>query len=805
MGVISLPVQSTPFIGRDEELAEITALLADPDCRLLTLIGPGGIGKTRLAIQAAEQTAEDFTDGVYFVALNPLSSTDYLIPTLAGTVGFSFSGQADPLDQLLSFLSSKHMLLVMDNFEHLIEAAGLLPAILQAAPKIKILVTSRAVLDLQEEWIRPVQGLKFPEETISQPIEAYSAVQLFVERARRVQANFSPRREQECIARICRLVQGMPLALELAATWLKTLACAEVAAQIQRSMDFLATTMRNVPERHRNMRAVFEQSWNLLGTPEREAFKRLAVFQGCFHHQAAQAVTGADLRTLQALVDQSLLRMSPDGRYEVHELLKQYAAERLSENPEDEELACEQHCDYYAEYLSRQEKRFTGPAQLAVLDLIDAEIDNIRSAWHWAVEKGKGDAVRRFMGCLLMYNQIRTRIHEGADMFNQAVKRFEGQGGQLLGDLCLHAAWFEATWGSYDSAVHLYQKGLTFLKEGCPQGSSAMALAGISFLDHAHMQLSNKAEVLAILRAYCEGCRDAGERWGEAWLAYALGAFAFYENRSEEALNWLKGSLDIFKALGDRWSSTHVLHLLGVIFIRARLYPEAQRMFQEAMAICQEVRDLGGVAFSLGHLGEIAAHQEEYESSRQYILEAVKIMYDTKQEIFLYWNLFDLGESFQRTGDYAQAVQIFAFILSRHDDPETHMYVRPRLEACRSEMKPDVYERAVQIGESIDLDTLIQGLWAEFSQQKVPAVQGLVPQARPLSGDSSMVEPLSPREQEVLAYVAAGFSNQEIARKMVVTVGTVKKHMNNIFGKLQVSSRTQAVARARELGILSSS
>lgn len=802
MAASNLPIQTTPFIGRNDELAEISALLADPDCRLLTLIGPGGIGKTRLAIQAAAQISGEFADGVFFVALNPLSSPDYLVPTLADTVGFSFSGQQDPLDQLLNYLSSKHMLLVLDNFEHLIEAASLIPAILQAAPRIKILVTSRAVLDLQEEWIRPVEGLAYPEGGSSQPIEAYSAVQLFVERARRVQPHFSPSREKECIARICQLVQGMPLALELAATWLKTLTCAEIAAQIQRSMHFLATTLRNVPERHRNMRAVFEQSWNLLGSPEREAFKRLAVFQGRFHHQAAQAVTGADLLTLQALVDQSLLRMSPDGRYEIHELLKQYAAERLGENPQDEEQAYERHCDYYAEYLSRQEKRLTGPDQLAVLDQIDAEIDNIRSAWGWAVEKAKADAIRRLMGCLLIYNQIRTRIHEGAELFNQAVQRFEDLDGQLLSDLCMHAAWFEATRGKYDRAVNLYQKALTFRKEGCPQGSSAMALAGIVFIYDSPDRSWNKAEFQEILRADFERCRGAGERWGEAWLAYALGSYAFYDNRSEEALSWLTGSLDIFKALGDRWSSTNVLNLLGILLIQAKSYHEAQRLFQESMAICQEVRDLGGVAFCLGHLGEIAAYQEEYESSRQYILEAVKIMYDSKQEIFLAWNLFDLAESFHRTGDNVRAVQIIAFILSHWDDPEIKSYVRPRLEVYQSELKPDAYERAVKAGESTDLDTLIQGLWAEFSQQKELSARGTAPQVRPLSGNPSLVEELSPRELEVLGYVAAGLSNQEIARKMVVTVGTVKKHINNIFGKLQVSNRTQAAARARELGLL---
>lgn len=799
MGITNLPVQTTPFIGRDEELADIAALLADPDCRLLTLTGPGGIGKTRLAIQAAARLAEDFADGVFFVALNPLTSPDYLVPTLADAVGFSFSGQQEPLQQLLSYLGAKRMLLVLDNFEHLIEAAGLLPVILQAAPGIKLLVTSRAVLDLQEEWIRPVQGLKYPEEAGIQPIEAYSAVQLFGERARRVQANFSPAREQECIAHICRLVQGMPLALELAATWLKTLTCAEIADQIQRSMDFLATTLRNLPERHRNMRAVFEQSWNLLGAPERDAFKRLAVFQGRFHRQAAQAVTGADLLTLQALVDQSLLRLATDGRYEIHELLKQFAAERLGENPRDEEQACDRHCEYYAGYLSRQEKRFTGPDQLEVLDLIDAEIDNIRSAWRWAVEKGKEEAVTRFMGCLLMFNQIRTRIHEAAEMFNQAVQRFEEHGGQLMGDLCVHAAWFEATRGRYKRAADLYRRGLSLLKEGCPQGSTAMALAGITFLDESQKLPWNNPEYANIFRACIESCRRAGERWGEAWLAYALGSFAYWAEQSDEALDWLKGSLEIFRALGDRWSSTHVLNLLGIIFIRARLYPEAQRVFQESMAICQEVRDLGGVAFSLGHLGEIAAHQEQYESSLQYNLEAVKITYDTKQEIFLYWNLFDLAESFHHIGDNERAVQIAAFILSRKDDPEAHQYIGSRLEAYRAEMQPEAYDRAVEAGESTDLASLIQGLWAEFSQPKEPAA---APQARPPGGSGSLVEALSPRELEVLACVAAGLSNQEIARKLVVTVGTVKKHINNIFGKLQVRSRIQAVARARELGIL---
>ena len=802
MAAGNLPTQTTSFIGRNEELAEISALLADPACRLLTLVGPGGVGKTRLAIQVAAQVSGDFADGAYFVALQPISLPDNLVPALAEAVSYSFSGKQEPQQQLLSYLSARRMLLVMDNFEHLIEGASLLPAILQAAPGIQIIVTSRVVLDLQEEWIRPVEGLKYPQDELSQTIDTYSAVQLFAERARRVRASFSPSQERDCVAQICRLVQGMPLALELAAAWLKTLACNEIVGEIQHSLDFLATTLRNVPERHRNMRAVFEQSWSLLGTSEREVFKRLAIFQGYFQRQAAQVVARADLLTLQALVDQSLVRMAADGRYEIHELLKQYAAERLGENPQEEEQAREAHCDYYAEYLSRLEARLTGPDQLTAAAEIDAEIDNIRSAWRWAVEKGKKAAIERSLGCLLIYNQMRTRALEGAEMFNQAVHRFEDTGGLFLGNLCVHAAFFEATRGNYENATNFYKKGLPLLEKDSLNGSTAMALVGITFMDYAEDQPWSVDELPAVFLPYLEASRERGERRCEAWLTYALGASANEARRYEQALDWLKGSLELFKAQGDRWSSTYVLNLLGIVYIRTDAYPEARRVLQESLKICQEVGDMGGVAFSLGQLGDIAARQQEHARAQQYFFEAVKIIYDTKQELFLYWQLFELGESFQRAGENEQAAQIFAFILNKTVDQEAQEYIRPHLEGLRAEMAPDIYERATLTGENTDLDALIRDLGARFTPPNVPALSEPVSPGRLITGEGNLIEPLSARELEVLTLIAVGLSNKQIALKMVVTVGTVKKHINNIFGKLQVNSRTQAVAKARESGIL---
>ena len=268
-----MPLTLTSFIGREDELAEITNLLTTPDCRLLTLTGPGGIGKTRLAMQAAARVADTFDDGIYFVGLQAVATPDLIVPFVAGALGFQFYEGADPKQQLLGFLHQKHMLLVLDNFEHLLDGANFVSEILSAASHAQALVTSREVLNLREEWLYSVAGMDFPtsdEENISD----YSAVQLFVERARQVRNDFSLQCEQSAVARITQIVEGMPLALELAASWLKSLSCQDIVDQISHDLDFLTTTIRNVPVKHRSLRVVFEHSLNMLSGEEQVAFLR---------------------------------------------------------------------------------------------------------------------------------------------------------------------------------------------------------------------------------------------------------------------------------------------------------------------------------------------------------------------------------------------------------------------------------------------------------------------------------------------------------------------------------------------------
>lgn len=311
----NLPAQTTSFIGREEELALIEQYLGNPACRLLTIIGLGGIGKTRLALQASAATGQ-FQQGVCFVGLASISSPEFLISTIASALNFPLYGRGDPITQLINYLSDKEMLLVLDNFEHLISGAGLLVEILQRAPHLNMLVTSRERLGLQEEWVLDLQGLTFPESEEIVLLENYSAVQLFLQRAQQVQADFWLRYlDKPAVARICRLVEGMPLGIELAAAWIRTFSCREIAVEIEKNYDFLTTSLQNIPKRHHSLQAVFEHSWGLLSEEERNVFSRLSVFWGGFSRKSAEQVVGASAFLLSALVDKSLLRRTDTDHY----------------------------------------------------------------------------------------------------------------------------------------------------------------------------------------------------------------------------------------------------------------------------------------------------------------------------------------------------------------------------------------------------------------------------------------------------------------------------------------------------------
>src|SRR5262249_18759084 len=449
---------SNPFVGRTKQLADITARLANPECQLLTVTGLGGSGKTRLALEAANTIAPQFPHGIVFVALQPLTRSDLLVPTIAKALGVTFYGQAEPQDQLLDYLQDKTLLLILDNFEHLLDGATLVTTMLACAPGIRVLATSREALSLREEWLYPLKGMSTPLSVYSISLEDYEAAQLLLSHARRVQPNFDPANEHEAIIRICQMTAGLPLAIELAASWLKGLSAAQIAREIQRNLDFLSTTTRNVEQRHRSMRAVFDQSWNLLSENERLIFARLSVFAGGFDTEAAGQVAEASFSTLAALVEKSLIQREATERFVIHELLRQYGMEHLEAYGE-RETTYARHSRYFAQLMLKHETALKQPQQLETMRAIERDFDNIRLAWEWSATHQQATYLHAMLNGLYLFGFLRSRYRETITLFQQTLAQSVAET-PLLGRLVARRWGYLHWWYLAD-----YQEALTHIEQ----------------------------------------------------------------------------------------------------------------------------------------------------------------------------------------------------------------------------------------------------------------------------------------------------------------------------------------------------
>ncbi|MCA9923041.1 MAG: hypothetical protein KC421_11745, partial [Anaerolineales bacterium] len=484
-----LPPREQAIVGRDDELAAIHEQLADPDRRLCTLVGPGGIGKTRLALETGWRVAANhmgpFLHGVYFVPLAgvaiatqqlPAGVITQLVTAVAESLDFTFSGPRPPEQQLMQYLRHKSLLLILDNCEHLIDAVRDLAQMLFAqTEQVQLLVTSRERLHMGTEWMLAIDGLPYPPPTPADlDLEQYSAVQLFMQRAQQVDAGFVPNGENgRCgftdIGRICRMVRGIPLAIELAVPWVRLLTCREIAQEIEQNLDALTTGMAHVPARHRSMRAVFEHSWSLLADSERQMVVRLSVFRGGFDRQAAESVAGASLAQLAVLLDKSLVyRLDGNSvvRYQMQEVLRQYAAEKLADSAA-ETAVFHQHSHYYLEFVTRRSADLRGQRQPEALDEIRHEIENIRAAWQYALDHDLFDLINEATDTLALFYYMRSWAAEGITLFAQAAERLAArQPSQpiALGKLRARQGWFAFLKGEHVAAQSLLQQSLDHLR-----------------------------------------------------------------------------------------------------------------------------------------------------------------------------------------------------------------------------------------------------------------------------------------------------------------------------------------------------
>jgi predicted ATPase/DNA-binding SARP family transcriptional activator len=672
----NLPTLPTPFVGRRAELNQIEELLKDPESRMVTLLGPGGVGKTRLAIRAAEESLERYPNGVFFVPLASLSTPQAILPAIAGSLKFSLSAQDEsPKDQLLNYLGQKRLLLVMDNFEHLVGGAALIGEIISQAEGVEVLATSREKLELQGEAVYDVGGMRFPDpgtvmhaeqdamDWLEKEIEDFSAIQLFAQSARRAKAGFRITTENlPAVVHIAQLVRGMPLALELAAAWVPLLSCQEIAEEIERNLDFLESSMQDVPERQRSMRAVFDHTWDLLNEREKETFTRLSVFRGGFTLQAARELFGISPIELRKMVGKSLLARSAGGRFELHELLRQYAAEKLAQDKQDEMEARSLHSAYYCSIMHAWGHSIhTRQQQVDKMVELNADLENALAAWNWAVEQQQIENLDQACEAFFLFLLRRTRILEGMTLLRSARQALNDCSSVLARHLQARLLTWEGTFErsqrNFETAERMFNESLSILEDPeidqeAARVDRALVHWGLGFNSY---QIGDGKKAKTHYEICLKLYQEANMRSFEADVLQDLaGLTAYLIWDAERAEEYWKTALEIKKSLGDQFRVAGIQEELGIIAAyHIGDIDKAISLYQEASDIYLQFGDLASTACSIRCRAQIAHLSARYAESRELWKEQLSIFEELGSRDGLAWAHTNLGLTHISLGEYA--------------------------------------------------------------------------------------------------------------------------------------------------------
>ena len=593
-----LPTLPTSFVGRETELEQLRRVLADPTCRLLTVIGLGGMGKTRLALEAVRQSALLF-EGSFFVPLAALNSADLLAVAIADALQFSTVNQDDFAAQLINYLSDKNFLLTLDNMEHLTEGVGLLAEIMARAPGIKLLITSRERLSLAGEWVLPLRGLP----------SAISAADLFVQRVRMIKPDFVA--VMPDILRICELVDGMPLAIELAAAWSPLLTCQQIAESIASDLAFLTASGRDLPERHQSLRRVFEYSWKLLPLEQQRIFMALSVFRGGFQVDAALEVSGASLSDLLVFMNKSILRRTDQDRYEIHELLRQYALEKLLESEQGEQVFS-RHLEFFAQLVETAEAHLQVGQQTLWLERLEAEYDNLRAALEWSLRAESAETGLRLATALWFFSHLRHNPRENLE-------------------------WLEKLLAAAPDATPLLR---------------AKALYSAGWLAQSNRDLTRG---MALTKASLELAREIGDQRSIAYPLSTLAWLGYFQGDYDTAVKLGEESLTLFREVNDPWGIVHTLNILGFIAESQADYARAELLQREGVIIARGSGDNDSLALSLGLLGRVVAEHGHYDQAIAFLTEALEIYRELRNRWGIAASVYTLAEFSLARRDFDQA------------------------------------------------------------------------------------------------------------------------------------------------------
>lgn len=574
----NLPHTPTPFIGRVAELETVCGLLTRHNGRLVTILGMGGTGKTRLAIEVAQRTKAHFLEGVTFVNLAGVTKPEQIAPAIARALNFNLATTPAPETQLINHLSTQERLLLLDNMEQLAEDSDFIGDLLHETQDIKVLVTSRHTLNLVQEWIFALEGMAYPtQETDDQAWSQFDGIHLFSQTAQRVQQDFSLAEEKTAVIQICQLVVGMPLAIELAAAALRDRSCAQIAANIDHNLDSLQAVWRNVPARHRSMQAVFQHSWQLLTAAEQTTFAYLSAFYGGFTQAAAAEIIGKEAQSrLQDLCDRSLVQHNAQtDYYHLHQMVQQYAASQLES---DEKAAIQnRHAHYYATFVQYQFEQMRGEEKGQALQDMLMEMDNIRAAWSCAVVERETAVFSQMMDGLMNFHNIKGWYQDALHMYGAAVT-------------CLQEA------DNADQVVLgrlLGQQGLFYERTSQPELARASLQQSVTLL------------------------RQQEATYYSAEPLLHLGYIAFHQDDLDNAEQYFQDSLAIFRQKDDKVYISYNLFWLGQIAYERGLYEQAEIYAGECLSLKRHLGDPRGIAMALSLVAKLAEAKDDFERALQ--------------------------------------------------------------------------------------------------------------------------------------------------------------------------------------------
>ncbi len=755
----NLPMQLTSFIGRQDEIDQIKKMLSE--VRLITITGPGGSGKSRLSIQVAAELVDQYPDGVWFVPLTSKDSIEDIPSAIASAFHYRIEtnvGYLNPVNELYYYLSSRTMLLVLDNFEHLLAGAEYLKELLVKAPQIKLLITSRECLNIPEEWVFTIPGLSYPRNGHKNGNGSYTALVLFQERARQNNPTFSlTAAERPFVSNICRLVGGMPLAIELAAPWTTILSCREIAQEVEQNLDFLTDTLRGVPEGHRSLRAVFNHSWQLLNDSERTAFCNLAVFEGGFDRFAAQKVADIGLPMLINLVNKSLIQRGEGDRFHMHALLRQFATEYLQTNPAGENALRERHCRYYLESLIEWQTSTPGDAWLPALEKKLLDNGNFKEMIRWALihwdeaEAGQAlDAVspiylaQGFFEASINYQAVITFLRQHGACHEADTPRrnlllkvltiksiYDASLGNpnsvAVADECVMIARSLGlntelgtclyTLGIFAEINNDNHKAIQIFEEALPLVRDSLYIeltAGmLLWLGWAYIEVG---EIDKAKKCFDEAYQLAKYEGVGALLPYTLdklGLWADSVDNFAQGIRYHQEALQSFKRLGAQSGQALALYRMSASYWGLGDFTMSLKLAQEGYECFKAIGHRWGMPNSLCRIGYAYIGLKNYIEAQSYILQGLKLGLEYHMQGPLILTVVGMGILKARQGEYKRAVELFTVATSYPYTPvPSKVIVKKEMVLLEEKLGKDDFAAAVESGKALDFLTVID----EFSQ-----------------------------------------------------------------------------------------